>query len=348
MRKIKKAVFLLAMPFLFQGCVGYDRALFVTKTNVGIDIDTAPPTADINFGRKEIVIEPTFANGETPPVLGSFAMDSKGMFAKVSSTFSGGDAAVTMATLYSDETVRTTDANYAALQSDFDSTIKLNEKPDSIKLNLTGSKRKFVELNTADNTKPFYFATDTSLGLKASWNGTAGAMPSAFKLGYNRKEFALAPVFGQTNVSDGKYDVKMPSFLATIDTQAGASTITNTGLGIVQYFATGKAADRMALRQPVRLAMAKRLDPAAAAEAEKLKQDVKALADGIKSDVDKVVDFVDVGGNVDGTKLTKLIPNTGLPPTWVDAYKGKPIANLKTDLEGQFNTNVAGLAKNIP
>ena len=100
MRKIKKAVVLLAIPFLFQGCVGYDRTLFVTKTNVGIDIDTTPPTAEINIARKEVVIAPTFANGETPPVLGSFSMASKGMFADVSSTFSGGDAAVTMATLY--------------------------------------------------------------------------------------------------------------------------------------------------------------------------------------------------------------------------------------------------------
>lgn len=263
-KKIKRVVILLAMPFLFQGCVGYDRTLFVTKTNVGIDIDTQPPTAEINIGRKEIVIEPTFANGETPPVLGSFSMQSKGMFADVSSTFSGGDAAVIMATLYSDGTVLTTDADYATRKADFDSTITLDKKPSTVKLNLKGTKLKSVTLNENTNTKTFYFATDTSIGMKVTWNGATAAMPDSFKLGFNRKEFALAPVFGAPNATDpNKYDVKMPSFLATIDSSAGTGTLTNTGLAVEQYFATGKAADRMALRQPVRMAMAKRLDPAA-------------------------------------------------------------------------------------
>ena len=52
MRKIKEALFLLAMPFLFQGCVGYDRTLFVTKTNVGIDFraEANPPLAPSRRG----------------------------------------------------------------------------------------------------------------------------------------------------------------------------------------------------------------------------------------------------------------------------------------------------------
>ncbi len=105
MRKNKKAVFLLVLPFFFQGCVGYDRTLFVTKTNVGLDFDSTPPTAQVSVARKEAVIEPTFENGETPPVLGSFRLNSGfWIFADVSSTFSGGDAALIMATLYNDPT----------------------------------------------------------------------------------------------------------------------------------------------------------------------------------------------------------------------------------------------------
>ncbi|MGY8938306.1 MAG: hypothetical protein ACKVG6_19965 [Alphaproteobacteria bacterium] len=299
MRKIKKAVVLLAIPFLFQGCVGYDRTLFVTKTNVGIDIDTTPPTAEINIARKEVVIAPTFANGETPPVLGSFSMASKGMFADVSSTFSGGDAAVTMATLYSDETVLYNDPDFAQIETNFDSTVKLNEKPLTAKLNIKGTKVKSVMLNGKSNTKPFYFATDTSIGLKVTWNGAAAAMPDSFKLGFNRKEFALAPVYGETNKSDGKFDVKMPSFLATIDSSSGASSIADTGVAVVQYFATGKAANRMALRQPVRMAMAKRLDPAA-----------ESLITRGKIEVDpnskKILDWLEPGGQLNTTNLATL------------------------------------------
>ena len=255
---------LLMSLSLLQGCVGYDRALFVTKTNVGIDIDTTPPTAEINVGRKEAVIEPTFADGETPPILGSFTMKSKGMFANVSSSFSGGDAAVIMATLYGDPTVSSLDDGFDEFEKQVDSTIHLEKKPETIKLNLKGSKLKKIELNGETNTKPFYFATDTSLGLKATWNATTGAVPDSFKFGFNRKEFALAPVFGSENETNKTYDVKMPSFLATVDAEGGASSIDQTGISVVQYFATGKAAERMALRQSVRIAMAKRMDPVAA------------------------------------------------------------------------------------
>lgn len=272
MKKTKRILLLMAMPCLLQGCVGHDRALFVTKTNVGVDLDTQPPTAQINIARKEAVIEPTFANGETPPVLGSFAMNSRGMFADVSSTFSGGDAAVTMATLYSDDTVRVTDSEYSTLATNFDSTIELENAPTGgvfrVKKGLLGGEGDTkIELNGPQGTKPFYFATVTSIGLKATWNGATGPAPDSFKLGFNRKEFAWAPVFGEPKPNErNKHKVKMPSFLATIDSSSGASTMSDTGVAVVQHFATGKAADRMALRKPVRMAMAKRLDPAAAKE----------------------------------------------------------------------------------
>ena len=46
---------------ILSGCAS-DRALIGTKTNVGIDIDTKPPTADISIGRKEFAILPTFGD----------------------------------------------------------------------------------------------------------------------------------------------------------------------------------------------------------------------------------------------------------------------------------------------
>ena len=46
-----------------------------------------------------------------------------------------------------------------------------------------------------EDTRAFYFATDTSFGLKVGWDGTSGPYPDTLKLGYNRKELAFPPVF---------------------------------------------------------------------------------------------------------------------------------------------------------
>ena len=53
---------------LFQvGCSALEEhVLFMTKTNVGIDVDSKPPTAEISIARREAVLEPTFEGGQTP------------------------------------------------------------------------------------------------------------------------------------------------------------------------------------------------------------------------------------------------------------------------------------------
>ncbi|NBV21954.1 MAG: hypothetical protein EBS05_08545 [Proteobacteria bacterium] len=62
-----------AAATLLQGCVGYNRVAFATKSNVGLDFDTQPvPTMQVNISRKEMAIEPTYEGGQTPPLLASF------------------------------------------------------------------------------------------------------------------------------------------------------------------------------------------------------------------------------------------------------------------------------------
>ncbi len=63
------ALALLTLP----ACIGYDRMLFTTKSNVGVDLDSTPPTFDVTIARREVVIEPTFDNAETLPVMASFS-----------------------------------------------------------------------------------------------------------------------------------------------------------------------------------------------------------------------------------------------------------------------------------
>ena len=96
---------LCVMPLSFTGCAGYNHTLFMTKSNVGLDFDSKPPTLEITVSRKEAVIAPTFEGGQTPPVMASFkprAGAGSGFgnfFLGVDQTFTGGDAAVAMASL---------------------------------------------------------------------------------------------------------------------------------------------------------------------------------------------------------------------------------------------------------
>ena len=245
-----------------SGCaVGYNATLFVTKSNVGIDIDSKPPTAEISIARREGVIGPTFEGGQKPPVVASFRYDVKGLiglFATVSSTFAGGDAAATMSKLFGDPTSTTSE----------NSAVCLVEKPQPHAFGLN------LALPGPGEVRPFIFGTDTTVGLKLAWSGLTAQVPDTVRLGYSRKEFALAPVFATPNActlpggGTGTYVVKMPSFLATVDGSTTAKGPDTSGLDHLQYFATGTAATNLALRQEVRSVMLRRLDPAAAAVVE--------------------------------------------------------------------------------
>ncbi len=259
--KIATMVALLNILGTLTGCgIGYNKTLFFTKTNVGLDIDSQPPTAEVSIGRREGVIAPTFESGQTPPVLASFALEVHGfwaLLAQVSSTFCGGDAAVTMAKLYD-----TNDRNarkYDYTSEDFDSAIDLSKEPNY--LDWFDKKDKYKNLLGPGEIEPFLFGTDTSFGLKVAWSGMTAQAPDTIRLGFNRKEFALAPMTTIRHDDPNNISVKMPSFLAIIDNSTELGKVTGTRIKHLQYFATGKAADFMARRYGVRKAMIRRLDP---------------------------------------------------------------------------------------
>jgi len=246
-----RPLYLLPFVIALAGCaIGYNHTLFATKTNVGMDLDTKPPTAEISIARREFVIEPTYEKGQTLPVLASFKVDSGfWIFASISSTFAGGDAATIMAKLYGDPT-----------QSDCpdcDSTLELDKPPSGRVLGIP------VPRYEAGDVKPFVFGTDTAFGLKMAWSGTAGQFPDTVRLGFNRKEFALAPVFGTSmgSAPGSKYQVKMPSFLAVLDNNTTMGSMLKSGTRQTQYIATGKAAEQLTLHKEIRDVMLMRLDP---------------------------------------------------------------------------------------
>lgn len=253
--KLRNILYLL--PLGLSGCAGYNNTMFMTKSNVGLDFDSKPPTLEINVSRKEAVIAPSFEGGQTPPVMASFRPHAgtgsafTSFFMGVDQTFAGGDAALAMAMLYDNRT--------STNKGPYNSALRLSKAPDYTNW--------FQNIPGAGKTRPLIFGTDTSLGLKVAWSGAGGQIPDTVKLGFNRKEFAWAPLsMTPTNVNalgqpDGNaVDVKMPAFLATIQSKQGVGT-NGTQIEGMQYFATGDSATYLAMQRDVRAAMIARMDP---------------------------------------------------------------------------------------
>jgi len=269
---------------------GYSRVLFVTKTNLGLDIDKEPATVQLAIGRKEGGIAPSF-EGRTPPLLASFRYDWNflpiSLFTSVSSTFGGGDAAWVLSKYFDDgvttpgadaaqKTANTTNAS-VAMPTDGASVLCIKEEPAA------ASGLGSIAHLDGKIIRPFVFGTDTSLGLKLAWSGLTAQYPDTVRLGYVRKEMAWAPVSGrkvsgcelarrEAGGSDkGTFEVVMPSFLATVDSGVTAKGPASGSLEYLQYFATGTAATNLAEKAAVRAAMVRRIDPAAGHRAEQNK-----------------------------------------------------------------------------
>lgn len=248
---------LLALGFVVStGCAGYDRILFVTKTNVGLDIDDKPPTAELTIARRELAITPTFEDAQgdenTLPLLASFGLSGNFLDPEITSRFAGGEAAVLLA--------QGPDRPSSAPSG---SSLCLSKEPDTRPL----WKKIWHSLvgRSKDGTRPFYFATDTSFGLKAAWDGTTGPYPSTLKLGYNRKELAFPPVFVTQGCSVDPtaapnpdfWKVTVPSFFASLDNSSALKELSASGTTHIQFFATGRAASEFVRRAEVNSALNK-------------------------------------------------------------------------------------------
>ena len=306
---------------LIAACAGYDRALLVTKTNIGLDVDTKPPTAEISIARREVAIQPTYpetveqgdpkkaatATGagastkatvatmskETAlPLLASFGLQGNFLNPRITGHFAGGDAAVYLA----QETVDNA-------KGGLDSSLCLKSEPKDTR-SLFLKFWHFITNKSYEDylrePRPFYFATDTTYGLKAAWSGTSGPYPDSLKLGYNRKEFASPPIFVDTSCGGNEkyWNIKLPSFYASIDNGSGWETVTHDNPsepGVwkghpkhIQFFATGQAANAFAKRLSVRQVAFENMAPeAGASEATNLNQ---CMIEEIKVSFDKADD----------------------------------------------------------
>ncbi len=271
---------------LLSGCAGTDRILFMTKTNVGLDVDSTPPTAEITIARRELAIIPTFPHtiGDvtTLSLLASFGLGDGVFDPNITSVFAGNSAALALAS----PPIETSELDADVRKKYEVDPICLAKEPDTRHLltrmwhfiTRTDYTNQFVRDEIESRTRAFYFATDTAFGLKVAWNGTGGPYPTSLKLGYNRAEFAYPPIFVSEKPScngfsheDGKpvWEVRSPSFIATLDNSSrvknpfssDSSGDSDTGVEHVQFFATGAAATAWASRPSVKKETFKMMAP---------------------------------------------------------------------------------------
>ena len=249
--KFKCGIAFMIAGLSLSGCAGYDRVLFVTKTNIGLDIDNKPPTTEITIARRELAITPTFQNADgsenTLPLLASFALTGGFLNPEIISRFAGGDAAIALA--------------QGPNPKPEPSYLCLTDKPDTKPL--WKKIWHFLSRQNADDTRAFYFATDTSFGLKVGWDGSTGPYPDTLKLGYNRKELAFPPIFATKGCPNdpNKWKVTVPSFVASLDNSSTIKEWSKSGNTHIQFFATGKAATAFVTRVDVNAVMNDKMYP---------------------------------------------------------------------------------------
>ncbi len=244
--KTQDLVLTLSLPLCLSACaVGSTSVLFATKSNFGLDVDTKPPTMELAISRRETAIAPTFAESHTLPLYADFGSRQGVMnkfFMGLSSTFAGGKAATKITTSENQK-----DPNPSCV----DFTLPKDQEPHYWTL-----FKPEKPLPKQGRVRPFLFATDTVFGLKVVWNSPSDPVPDALKVGFNRKEFAWAPIHVNEGACPGKrpqpvgnakaYHADMPSFFALIRTRNELTDFTNSRVRYVQIFATGKAAEGVA------------------------------------------------------------------------------------------------------
>lgn len=244
---------------LISACgVGQKKLLFTTRSNVGLDVDAKQFTGQLNIDRQEAVIGPTFEGGKHVPIVAAFENSNRflGGFG-VSSLFAGGDAAIALSQKPTD--------NGDAIDK---GSLALSEQPvfhkgPLVKLFDTLNPFRDAQSIAQDQTlpgpgevKPFIFDTDTSLGIKLAWTGATAEFPDKVKIGFNREEFALAPIMqtrkGATNGVNYPVGVAVPSFFAALATNTEFGSILSEKSGFRQVFAVGDSATHLAASSKIR------------------------------------------------------------------------------------------------
>jgi len=279
----------LAAVALVCGCANPDSVVFVTNTSIGIDVGGTPPIAAIAYDRMEGYIAPRYDNGAVPPVVASLETGGTVFNPKIRQVYATGSAAK-LATSANAGTIR--------------------DQP------LGGGK------------KVMFFGTATTLGFKVGFAPTG--YPDSVTFGFKRKEASIIPV-GTITCAANSTDSTCPpnmqvdtyaSVLASIDTASDMSAIAVTGLDSRQFFATGTAADQLAINPAIRDAFKVLAQSTAVTKAS---EQATALVAKVKTESDTVkAAIVAADGSLDKGKLNALTAkaSAALPPQTIASLNG--------------------------
>jgi hypothetical protein len=197
---------------LLAACTDY--AIFVTSTDLGINLDAKTEALNIGYVRTEVFHGPSYpTEGAAPSVVGFISSDLSPFSPNVKQLYATGAAAELVTQ---------------------NKVPDLNEKEQSD--NLGGPRR------------PFFFGTGTNFGLRV---GFTQEIPSSVKIGFNREELSVIPM-QQRDPTTGQPD-KYASVLASINMDdTSVTTPSDTRVRPTQFFATGAAARNLARRPEFR------------------------------------------------------------------------------------------------
>lgn len=209
---------------VLAGCkIGQTSVLFSTNTTLGVDLDSAPPTMDIAYGRGEMVLGPTFEENQVLPVLSSVGSGAGGFGLTSNHSFATGDAAVILGNALTDPR-KVNPTEYGIRPFNNGGVIKTTMAP--------GDRRRF------------FFGTKTVIGASLQWNELN--VPEAVSLGLKRKELAFVPLVEKNG------EVRLSSLIATADAGIKVGGPADSGMRVGQMFATGEAATALARHGAIR------------------------------------------------------------------------------------------------
>lgn len=152
--KLIPGIICMAVTGMLSGCIGTDSAVFVTKSSIGIDVETKPPQVSLAYDRTEGFFGPRYEDGSIPPVIASIRTDGGIFDPRVKQVYATGAAANILA-----------------------------DPAQPVRSNTL----------SASAAKPMFFGTSTTLGFKVSF-GTDTKLPESVTFGYKRKEASFIPI----------------------------------------------------------------------------------------------------------------------------------------------------------
>lgn len=289
MNKTPVLLILIVGAFACNGCsIGKRSVLFSTKTSIGVDADTKPPTLDVGFSRKEGTLSPVYDNGQVHSQMASYASQSGFLNNRVATSFATGNAADILSQYIGEPNAK---------MANNDNAIIIPANPSSI--------------SGAANPKRYFFGTDTNFGVKIGMGLETGGWPDSINIGYKRKELAYVPIIEK----NGK--AGLPSLIGTSGFGVSGSQPGDAGVAQVQFFATGKAASHLAATPAIRGSLGLRIlnDTEAKSLLEKERKRLEKLNQGLIDNKKKVEGYtsqiVDKVDALDSGKLDTAVDVAG-------------------------------------